>query len=77
MSFRDEIWATIYGTRGMMRMLTTFLLFLFGLTVVSFLLGHQRETTTALAYANLVLTGGASLAGIGLYWDAARREGNH
>lgn len=74
MSIRDEIWDIIYATREIIQVLTTFLLFLFGLTVVSFLLGHQRETTTVLAYLNLVLTGGASLAGVGLYWYAIRRQ---
>jgi hypothetical protein len=68
MSFRDELWATIYATRGVLRVLTVFLVFLFGLTLVSFYLGHQRATTTAVAYANLVLTGGAAMLAVALYW---------
>ena len=77
MSFRDEIWSTIYATRSVLQVLTGFLLFLFGLTLVSFWLGHQKESTTAIAYANLVLTGGAALASVGLYWYAARRDRVH
>lgn len=74
MTFRDELWSTIYATRGVLRILTTFLIFLFGLTLVSFYLGHQRATTTAVAYANLVITGGIALAAVGLYWYATKRE---
>jgi hypothetical protein len=67
MTFRDEVWSTISATRDLLPVLTAFLLFLFGLTVVSFWLGHKRASTTALAYANLVITGGTALASVGLY----------
>jgi len=76
MSFRDELWSTIYATRGVLRLLTPFLLFLFGLTLVSFYLGHQQAATTAVAYANLVITGGAALAAVVLYWYTTKREEN-
>jgi len=74
MAFRDDLWSTIYATRGLLRILTAFLVFLFGLTLVSFYLGHKQATTTAVAYANLALTGGAALVAVVLYWYAARRE---
>lgn len=77
MSFRDEVWSTLSATRNLIPVLTAFLLFLFGLTVVSFWLGHQRSSTTVVAYANLVITGGGALASVGLYRYLSDNDTGH